>query len=71
LLDKVPLGVTASIFPEVAPAGTVVVITALADTVKIAGVPLKVTLVATHSPACPRIRGDRSRFVTEFIAPPL
>ena len=46
LLFSVPLGVTTSIFPVVAPVGTVVVINEPEFTVNAAGVPLKVTLVA-------------------------
>jgi hypothetical protein len=46
LLKKVALGVTTSIFPVVAPAGTVVVISVAETTVKTAGMPLKLTLVA-------------------------
>jgi hypothetical protein len=45
-LESVRLGVTTSTVPLVAPTGTVVVISELETTVKAAGVPLKVTLVA-------------------------
>jgi hypothetical protein len=44
-LKSVFPGVTTSIFPDVAPAGTVVVIWVGDTTVKLAGVPLKLTLV--------------------------
>ena len=46
LLESVPLGVTTSTFPVLAPSGTVVVIKYLDTTVNMAAVPLKVTLVA-------------------------
>jgi hypothetical protein len=46
LLESVLLDVTTTTGPLVAPAGTVVLITELASTVNVAGVPLKVTLVA-------------------------
>jgi len=46
LLESVPPGVTTLTFPVVAPAGTVVVISALDATLKTAVLPLKVTLVA-------------------------
>ena len=46
LLDNVPLGVTTSTVPVVAPAGTVVVSSVLDNTSITAGVPLKATLVA-------------------------
>ena len=46
LLVSVPLGVTTSTVPVVAPAGTVVVIKVFDTTVNVDGVPLKVTLVA-------------------------
>jgi hypothetical protein len=45
LLASVPLGVTTWTLPLVAPAGTVVVISELETTVKVAAVPLKLTLV--------------------------
>src|ERR1700683_105900 len=62
LLESVPLGVTTLTSPVMAPAGTVVVISELDTTVKLAAVPLKVTLVApvrlvpsmlTAAPAAP------------------
>jgi hypothetical protein len=46
LLTSVPLGVVTRTRPVVAPAGTVVVISEAETTVNVAGVPLKVTLVA-------------------------
>jgi len=46
LLDSVPLGVTTWTVPVVALVGTVVVISEAETTVKTAGVPLKVTLLA-------------------------
>ena len=46
LLESVPLGVTTWTSPVVAPAGTVVVISELDTTVKVAAVPLKLTLPA-------------------------
>ncbi len=46
LLVSVPLGVTTWTFPVVAPTGMVVVISELETTVKVAAVPLKLTLVA-------------------------
>jgi hypothetical protein len=46
LLESVPLGVTTPTVPVVAPDGTVAVIKVLELTVKLAGVPLNVTLVA-------------------------
>ena len=45
LLESVPMGVTTWIFPLVAPAGTVVVISDAETTVNAAIVPLNVTLV--------------------------
>ena len=45
-LESVALGVTTSILPVVAPGGTVVVIWVGDTTVKLTGVPLKLTLVA-------------------------
>ena len=45
LLDSVPPGVTTWMLPLVAPLGTVAVIRDSEVTVKVAGVPLKVTLV--------------------------
>ena len=51
LLKSVPPGVTTSILPLVAPSGTEVVIAVPAElTVKLEGVPLKVTLVVPVSP---------------------
>jgi hypothetical protein len=49
LLESVPPGVTTWTVPVVAPAGTVVVISDGETTVNVAGVPLKVTLVAPTS----------------------
>jgi hypothetical protein len=46
LLERVPPGVTTSTVPVVAPVGTVVVIHDSDFMVNVAGVPLKVTLVA-------------------------
>lgn len=46
LLASVPVGVVTSIFPVVAPLGTVVLIAVDERTVKDAGMPLKVTLRA-------------------------
>src|ERR1700730_10713884 len=46
LLKSVPLGRAPGTLPVVAPAGTVVVISELDTTVKVAAVPLKLTLVA-------------------------
>src|SRR5580700_1684242 len=46
LVDNVPLGVTTSTLPVVAPAGTVVMISVGDTTVKVAATPLKATLVA-------------------------
>jgi hypothetical protein len=46
LLESVPMGVTTSTPPLVAPVGTVVVIKYLDTTVNVAAVPLKLTLVA-------------------------
>jgi hypothetical protein len=46
MLDSVPLGVTTSTTPLVAPAGTVAVISEADETVNAAEVPLKLTLVA-------------------------
>ena len=46
LLKSVPLGVTTWTSPVVAPAGTEVVISELDTTVKVASLPLKLTLVA-------------------------
>ena len=46
LLISMPLGVLTHTLPVVAPAGTVVVISEGETTAKVAGVPLKVTLVA-------------------------
>src|ERR1022692_2092626 len=54
LLESVPLGVTTWTFPMVAPGGTVVAISVAETTVKLAAVPLKLTLVAPVRP-CPRI----------------
>src|SRR5580700_5061168 len=45
-VDNVPLGVTTSTLPVVAPAGTAVVISVGDTTVKVAPTPLKVMLVA-------------------------
>jgi hypothetical protein len=50
LLESVPLGVTTSIFPLVAPEGTLVVISEAETTSKAAAVPLKLTLVAPVRP---------------------
>lgn|SRR5580704_2736948 len=55
LLLNVPLGVVTSSVPVVAPTGTVVLIAVFLDTVNVAGVPLKVTLVVPVRPF-PRIR---------------
>ena len=46
MLESVPLGVTTSTLPVVAPVGTVAVIRYLDTTVNAAAVPLNVTLVA-------------------------
>ena len=46
MLVNVPLGVTTCTFPVVAPVGTVVLIWKADTTVKVAAVPLKLTLVA-------------------------
>jgi len=46
LLESVPLGVTTWTFPIVAPCGTVVAISVAETTVKLAAVPLKLTLVS-------------------------
>src|ERR1700722_5087662 len=54
LLESVPPGVTTFTVPVVAPVGTVVVISELETTLKVAAVPLKVTLVAPVS-LVPRI----------------
>src|SRR6202451_630414 len=54
LLDSVPPAVTTLTVPVVAPVGTVVVISELETTLKVAAVPLKVTLVAPVS-LVPRI----------------
>jgi hypothetical protein len=54
LLESVPLGITASIFPVLAPAGTAVVIRYLDSTLNVAAVPLKLTLVAPVT-SLPRI----------------
>src|ERR1700685_1035457 len=54
LLDSVPPGVTTFTVPVVAPVGTVVVISELETTLKVAVLPLKVTLVAPVRSA-PRI----------------
>ena len=46
LLESVPLGVATRTVPVVAPAGTVVVISELETTSKVAATPSKLTLVA-------------------------
>jgi len=46
LLESVPLDITASTFPVVAPFGTVAMISEAEATVYLAGVPLNFTLVA-------------------------
>ena len=66
LLESVPLGVTTSTFPEVAPVGTVVVISEGETSVNTAAMPLKLTLVApvrsvprilTAAPTLPEVGG--------------
>lgn len=46
LLDRVPPGVVTFTVPDVAPVGTVVVISVAETTLKVAALPLKVTAVA-------------------------
>src|SRR5580700_8925204 len=64
LLKPLPLGLTTSTVPVVAPAGTLVVIKVRETTVKTAAVPLNVTLVApvrfvprmlTATPTTPKV----------------
>src|SRR6202041_4000845 len=54
LLESVPLGVTTRTTPDVAPSGTLVVLSELDTTLNVAAVPLNVTLVAPFR-SVPRI----------------
>jgi hypothetical protein len=59
LLESVPLGVTTWTSPVVAPAGTVVVISELETTVKVAATPLNLSLKTNQLTTLDRSRVGR------------